>query len=111
MKKEFKNIKKIYIGDGKNNKLKRNLFDIVHSNATLEHIGSFQNQISFIKDCIIISKKYVFIQTPNKFYLMEMHTLIPFIHWLPNKIYRKILKLLRLNFYSLEKKTYYQKVI
>ena len=25
-------------------------FDIVHSNATLEHVGSYNNQIAFVKE-------------------------------------------------------------
>ena len=75
----------------------------MHSNATIEHVGSHKNQLRFIKECLRISKKYVFIQTPNKFFPIDFHTLLPIIHWLPKKIHRKILKTIRLNIYSLEK--------
>jgi hypothetical protein len=101
--KKYPNIKKILIGDGRNNNLPNNSFDIVHSNATIEHVGSYKNQLLFIKECIRISKKYVFIQTPNRFYPIDFHTILPFIHWLPKNIHRKILKIIGLNFYSLEK--------
>jgi len=101
--KKYPNIKKILIGDGRNNNLPNNSFDIVHSNATIEHVGSYKNQLLFIKECIRISKKYVFIQTPNRFYPIDFHTILPFIHWLPKNIHRKILNILGLNFYSLEK--------
>lgn len=103
LKKKYTNIKKILIGDGRNNKLPNNSFDIVHSNATIEHVGSYKNQLQFIKECIRISKKYIFIQTPNRFYPLDFHTILPFIHWLPKNIHRKILKAIGLDFYSLEK--------
>jgi hypothetical protein len=101
--KKYPNIKKIIVGDGRNNNLPKNSFDIVHSNATIEHVGSYKDQLSFIKECIRISKKYVFIQTPNRFYPLDFHTMLPLIHWLPKNIHRKILKFVGLNYYSLEK--------
>lgn len=101
--KKYPNIKKIILGDGRKNNLPDNNFDIVHSNATIEHVGSYQNQLKFIKECIRISKKYIFIQTPNRFYPIDFHTIIPFIHWLPKNMHRKILQIIGLNFYSLEK--------
>ena len=101
--KKYPNIKKVLLGDGRDNNLPNNTFDIVHSNATIEHVGSYKNQLLFIKECIRISKKYIFIQTPNRFYPIDFHTLIPFIHWLPKNIHRKILNIICLNFYSLEK--------
>jgi len=101
--KKYPNIKKVLIGDGRNNNLPNNSFDIVHSNATIEHVGSYKNQLLFIKECIRISKKYVFIQTPNRFYPIDFHTILPFIHWLPKNIHRKILNIIGLNFYSSEK--------
>ena len=99
---KYKNIKNIFIGDGKNTKFEDNSFDIVHSNATLEHVGSLSNQISFIKEMLRISKESVFIQTPNRFYPIEFHTILPIIHWFPKHIHRKILKFLKLDFYSVE---------
>jgi hypothetical protein len=101
--KKYPNIQKILIGDGRNNKLPNNSFDIVHSNATIEHVGSYKNQLLFINECMRISKKYVFIQTPNRFYPIDFHTILPFIHWLPKNIHRIILNIIGLNFYSLEK--------
>ena len=85
------------------NNLSSNSFDIVHSNATIEHVGSYKNQLSFVKECVRISKKYVFIQTPNRFFPIDFHTFLPFIHWLPKSIHRKILKGVGLSFYSYEK--------
>ena len=102
LKKKYSNINNFIIGNGININLKDMSFDIVHSNATLEHVGSYDNQIAFVKEAWRLSKNYVFIQTPNRFYPIDFHTNLPLIHWLPKKIHRKILKFIGLNFYSTE---------
>ena len=103
LSKKYPNIKRFITIDGKSTKLPNNSFDIVHSNATIEHVGSRANQVLFIKECLRISKKKVFIQTPNRFYPLDFHTTLPLIHWLPKNIHRKILKIIGLNFYASEK--------
>tara|TARA_B100000575_G_scaffold115714_1_gene92018 strand:- start:194 stop:898 length:705 start_codon:yes stop_codon:yes gene_type:complete len=102
LEKKYPNIKDFIIGDGTNTDFKDMSFDIVHSNATLEHVGSYNNQIAFVKEALRISKNHVFIQTPNRFYPIDFHTNLPLIHWLPKKIHRKILRFIGLNFYSTE---------
>ena len=102
LEKKYPNIKNFIVGDGTNTNFKDKSFDIVHSNATIEHVGSYNDQISFIKEASRISKNHVFIQTPNRFYPIDFHTNLPLIHWLPKKIHRKILKFIGLNFYSME---------
>ena len=102
-KKKISHVKKFIKGDGKKTDFEKDSFDIVFTSATIEHVGSYNNQINFIRECVRVSKNYVFITTPNKYYSLDFHTKIPLIHWLPKKIHRKILKLLGLNFYSLEK--------
>lgn len=90
-------------GDGRRTRLKDNRFDIVYSNATIEHVGNFSNQIKFVKEALRISKKYVFITTPNRNFFLDLHTLIPIIHWFPKRIHRIILKMVGHNFLSKEK--------
>jgi hypothetical protein len=103
LSKKYPNIKKFIKCDIKKNNLCDSSFDIVHSNATIEHIGSYKNQLLFIKECVRISKKFVFIQTPNRLFPIDFHTLLPLVHWLPKFIHRKFLELINLNFYSKEK--------
>jgi 2-polyprenyl-3-methyl-5-hydroxy-6-metoxy-1,4-benzoquinol methylase len=103
LKSKFPNVKKYIKTDGKKTNLKENNYDIVHSSATIEHVGKFSNQILLVKECLKLSKKYVFITTPNRYYPLDFHTKIPIIHWLPKKIHRNILRFVGLNFYSLEK--------
>ena len=77
--------------------------DLVISNATIEHVGSFENQIKMCSNIISLSKKYFIIMTPNRFHPFEFHTKIPIIHWLPKKFYRSILRSFGLKFFAEEK--------
>ena len=56
-----------------------------------------------IKNIIKLSKKIFIIITPNRWYPIDFHTKIPFIHWLPKKIHRNFLNLIGLSFFSEEK--------
>lgn len=99
LKKKFPSIA-IYKGDGRKMKFKSNFFDIVHSNATIEHVGNFKNQKSFIAECYRVSKNNIFIQTPYRFFIFDPHTKLPFIHMLPKKFHRFFLKKMGFDFYS-----------
>jgi hypothetical protein len=65
-------------------------------------VGNKRNQTKFIKEAVRLSKKLVFISTPNRYFPIDFHTLIPLIHWLPKKIHRFILKKIGLDFFSKE---------
>ena len=93
---------KIFIGDGKSLEFSDNTFDVVHSNATIEHVGSNDNQFQFIKELIRVSKKYVFLTTPSRYFFFDLHTKYPLLHWFPKLLHRKILKILGDKFFSLE---------
>jgi len=77
--------------------------DLVISNATIEHVGSKNNQLQMIKNMISLTKKIFVIATPNRYHPIEFHTFIPFIHWLPKKIHRFLLKLFGLSYFAKEK--------
>lgn len=102
LKSVYPNLKTI-LGDGRDTGLNENQFDISISNATLEHVGSFEQQKSFVKEMNRVSKKKSIIITPNRYYPLDTHTMLPFIHWLPKKIHRKLLKIFKYDFLSLEK--------
>lgn len=99
---KYSNVKRFYHADGKNTGLENESFDIVYSSATIEHLGGFNNQVKFIHELNRLSKKKIFITTPNRYYPIDFHTKLPFIHWLPKKIHRIILSILGLNFYAKE---------
>lgn len=74
-------------------------FDILFCSAVLEHVGDNVRQRNFIRECTRVSKK-VFLTTPNRWFPMEYHTYIPFLHWLPQKFYQKALRLLGKDFWA-----------
>ena len=101
LKTKYKNCN-FHVGDARKMEFKDNTFDIVHCSATIEHVGSKINQKKAISELYRVCKNYVFLTTPNKNFPIEMHTKIPFLHYLPKIFYRKILKIIGLSFYSLE---------
>lgn len=68
-------------------------FDICWSNAVLEHVGDLDRQVHFVKEIARVSKKF-FITTPNRYFPVEVHTKIPFVHYLPASWRDKVYKLL-----------------
>ena len=77
--------------------------DLVLSSATIEHVGSLKNQITKVSNMISLSREYVVISTPNRFYPIELHTKIPLLHWLPKTFFRKVLLLLNMKYFADEK--------
>jgi hypothetical protein len=57
-------------------------FDIAFSNAVLEHVGARENQRRFVHELCRVAPR-VFVSTPNSRFPVEVHTLVPFLHWLP----------------------------
>ena len=76
--------------------------DLVISNATIEHVGNYDNQKTMFDNMIKLCKKMIIISTPYRYHPLEFHTKIPLIHWLPKNIHRKILKNIGLTFFSKE---------
>jgi len=77
-------------------------FDICYSNALLEHVGNSNSQKQLFDEMLRIAKR-IYMVIPNRYFPIEHHTSLPFIHWLPKKIFRKILTKIGQNFYSEEK--------
>ena len=57
-------------------------FDICFSNAVLEHVGEVERQRAFVVEAVRVSRR-VFLTTPNRWFPIEVHTRLPFAHWLP----------------------------
>ena len=77
-----------------------NTYDYIHSSAVLEHVGSSANQAKFLREAWRVARKGVFITTPNRWFPIEFHTVLPFIHWLPKPVHRKILLALNKAFFA-----------
>lgn len=65
-------------------------FDLVHSSAVLEHVGSKANQIKMVEECLRVARRGVCITTPNRWFPIEVHTQVPLVHWLPKPWCRAI---------------------
>jgi hypothetical protein len=77
-------------------------FDVVHSSAVLEHVGNAGNQRRFIGELARVSRRAVFVTTPNRWFPVEFHTVLPLVHWLPKDSFRRLLRNTRYEFFSLE---------
>jgi hypothetical protein len=77
-------------------------FDFVHSSAVLEHVGSEERQAQFLRELWRVARKGIFVTTPNRWFPVEFHTVLPLLHWLPKPTHRKILKLMKREFFAKE---------
>ncbi len=57
-------------------------FDIVYSNAVIEHLGNFENQVKMASEVMRVGKSW-FVATPNRWFPYEFHMRLPFVTWLP----------------------------
>lgn len=74
-------------------------FDILYCSAVLEHVGTREDQKFFLEECQRVADK-IFITTPNRYFPVEMHTFIPFLHWLPWNVFQKIVRVLKGDFWA-----------
>jgi hypothetical protein len=69
--------------DGRSLPFEDRAFDIGFSNAVVEHVaGGREGQRQFVHELCRVAER-VFVTTPNRFFPLEVHTLVPFAHWLP----------------------------
>ena len=57
-------------------------FDIGFSNAVVEHVGDRSSQERFVQELCRVAER-VFVTTPNRWFPIEVHSLLPAVHWLP----------------------------
>ena len=65
-------------------------FDFVHSSAVIEHVGSRQKQVEFLAELWRVARLGLFVTTPNRWYPVEFHTVLPLVHWRPPTCFRAI---------------------
>ena len=58
-------------------------FDVVFSNAVIEHVGGREQQRRFVEESLRVARR-AFITTPNRWFPVEVHTRLPLVHWLPD---------------------------
>lgn len=78
-------------GDARNmGEFDEDSFDVVFSNSVIEHVGSYQDQKRMADEIIRVSNRY-FVQTPNRYFPIEPHFLIPFFQFFPITVRGRLL--------------------
>lgn len=77
--------------DGRRLPFDDNEFDIAFSSAVIEHAGTRDEQRQFLSELLRVSKRF-FITTPNRWFPLELHTFLPFAHWLPQQQHQRLLR-------------------
>lgn len=79
----FPEIRRV-VADGRELPFRDREFDVAFSNAVVEHVGSRDDQRRFVHELCRVASR-VFVTTPNRLFPLEVHTLVPFVHWLPKR--------------------------
>jgi len=74
-------------------------FDCGLCNAVVEHAGPREQQVALVREVCRVSRCVMF-TTPNKRFPIELHTLLPLLHWLPDRTYRRILRRIGLDHFA-----------
>jgi len=88
--------------DGLNMPFRDQAYDFVHSSAVLEHVGSLENQVRFVRECARVARRGLFLTTPNRWFPIDYHTQLPLLHWLPKAWHRSILQSAGYGFFAKE---------
>lgn len=75
-------IKFVRIESGKPFPFEDGAFDLLVSNAVLEHTGDAEKQAAFLRESKRIAKT-LFITVPHRFFPVEHHTGLPLLHYSP----------------------------
>lgn len=77
-KKRYPNIRAV-VADGRALPFCENEFSISYSNAVIEHVGTREDQLNFLRELFRVSRKG-FLTTPNRHFPIEVHTRVPLLH-------------------------------
>jgi Methyltransferase domain len=79
--------------------LPENYFDAGICNAVVEHAGSRAEQAALVREVCRVCRCVLF-TTPNKGFPVELHTFLPFVHWLPDPLWRAVLRALGFRYFA-----------
>lgn len=60
-------------------------YDLVFSNSVIEHVYNWENQTKMANEIKRIGKKHI-VQTPNKFFVIEPHYVLPLFQFVPKQL-------------------------
>ncbi|MGH2803497.1 MAG: class I SAM-dependent methyltransferase [Thermoleophilaceae bacterium] len=67
-------------------------FEIAYSNSVVEHIVDPGARQQFADEVRRVARRY-FVQTPDRWFPVEPHSLLPLVHWLPRRLGRRLWRL------------------
>lgn len=78
--------------DGRRFPFRDGAFDVVWSNAVIEHVGGREEQLTVLREMRRVGKAG-FITTPNRYFPVEVHTKTPLLHFFPKSWFDRYLRL------------------
>jgi SAM-dependent methyltransferase len=64
-------------------------FAIAYSNSVVEHVVEPDDRRRYAAELRRVGRRY-FVQTPNRWFPLEPHALLPLVHWLPRTLGRRV---------------------
>ena len=78
-------------GDGCHLPYTDRAFAVVFSNSVIEHVGTWERQVQFANEARRVGRQ-LWVQTPAREFFIEPHLMVPFLHWLPKRWQRHLLR-------------------
>ena len=66
-------------------------FEVCFSNSVIEHVGDARAQAAFAREVRRVARHY-WVQTPNRRFPLETHFVCLFLHWLPFRMTRRLIR-------------------
>lgn len=82
---------KLVVGDGCSLPFPDGSFDLVFSNSVIEHVGNWENQLRMAAEARRLGRR-LWVQTPAYEFPIEPHLLALFVHWMPIKWRRRLIR-------------------
>ena len=76
-----------------------NAFDACFCSAVIEHVGSRQAQAEFVREIARVARRFC-LTTPNRWFPLDFHTILPLLHWLPQAGHQAALRALGKGFWA-----------
>jgi hypothetical protein len=74
-------------------------FDLVFSNSVIEHVGEWRDQQRMAAEVRRVGKRY-FVQTPNRYFPIEPHFLLPLFQFYPRTLQVELTRRFALGWYE-----------
>ncbi len=74
-------------------------FDCGICNAVVEHAGTRDQQARLVHEVCRVCRCVMF-TTPNRRFPVDVHTMLPLLHWLPDAAYRAVLRRVGLGYFG-----------